>query len=116
MRAARCRGAHHGRRPRNLGLRWRVGVRNAAAEPRAVPRIAYLLESICMRRALLIAFLSLGVATNASDGEAAASRERPQGSDGQWTMPGQDFAATRYSALAEINTQTAVRLHPLWTF
>ncbi len=36
--------------------------------------------------------------------------------DGQWTMPGKDYAATRYSGLAEINAQNAKGLHPVWTF
>jgi PQQ-dependent dehydrogenase (methanol/ethanol family) len=37
-------------------------------------------------------------------------------SDGNWTMPAKDYAATRYSALAEINTNNARGLHPVWTF
>jgi len=36
--------------------------------------------------------------------------------DGQWTMPSKNYAATRYSGLAEINAQNAHALHPLWTF
>src|SRR3954468_17794918 len=36
--------------------------------------------------------------------------------DGQWTMPGKDYAATRYSALADITAQNAKGLHPVWTF
>ena len=36
--------------------------------------------------------------------------------DGQWTMPGKDYAATRYSGLTEINAQNAKGLHPVWTF
>src|ERR1700740_1182108 len=37
-------------------------------------------------------------------------------SDGNWTMPAKDYAATRYSPLAEINTNNARGLHPVWTF
>ena len=44
-------------------------------------------------------------------GQAAAGPE-----DGQWTMPSKDYAATRYSALAEITAQNARSLHPVWTF
>src|SRR6266568_8620146 len=45
-------------------------------------------------------------------GEAAA----PPREDGQWTMPGKDFAATRYSGLAAITSANAARLHPVWSF
>jgi alcohol dehydrogenase (cytochrome c) len=36
--------------------------------------------------------------------------------DGQWTMPGRDYASTRYSGLAEITAGNAGRLRPVWTF
>jgi len=36
--------------------------------------------------------------------------------DGQWTMPGKDAGATRYSGLTEINAGNAKGLHPVWTF
>lgn len=36
--------------------------------------------------------------------------------DGQWTMPGKDFAATRYSGLDQISASNARRLRPLWSF
>ncbi len=36
--------------------------------------------------------------------------------DGQWTMPGKDYASTRYSGLDEINAKNAKGLHPVWTF
>jgi lanthanide-dependent methanol dehydrogenase len=36
--------------------------------------------------------------------------------DGQWTMPAKDYAATRYSSLATINAGNATSLHPVWTF
>src|SRR6058998_4279724 len=40
----------------------------------------------------------------------------PQRDDGQWTMPGRDFAATRYSGLTQITATNASRLKPVWTF
>ena len=40
----------------------------------------------------------------------------PKRDDGQWTMPGRDFAATRYSGLAQITAINAPRLKPVWTF
>jgi PQQ-dependent dehydrogenase (methanol/ethanol family) len=40
----------------------------------------------------------------------------PAAEDGQWTMPGKDYASTRYSGLAEITAKNAKGLHPVWTF
>ena len=39
-----------------------------------------------------------------------------QSEDGQWTMPGKDYASTRYSGLDQINAKNAKGLHPVWTF
>jgi len=36
--------------------------------------------------------------------------------DGQWTRPGKDLGATRYSGLDEITAENAARLRPTWTF
>jgi PQQ-dependent dehydrogenase (methanol/ethanol family) len=36
--------------------------------------------------------------------------------DGQWTMPGKDYAATRYSGLTGITAANVGRLRPVWTF
>jgi PQQ-dependent dehydrogenase (methanol/ethanol family) len=36
--------------------------------------------------------------------------------DGQWTRPGKDFAATRYSSLDEITPANVAGLRPTWTF
>lgn len=36
--------------------------------------------------------------------------------NGQWTMPGQNYASTRYSDLAEINTESVRDLQVTWTF
>jgi PQQ-dependent dehydrogenase (methanol/ethanol family) len=70
-----------------------------------------------MRSAALIAILSFGFLANVfTVTEAATSSATPAGADDQWTMPAKDYAATRYSSLAEINVRTALRLHPLWTF
>jgi PQQ-dependent dehydrogenase (methanol/ethanol family) len=68
-----------------------------------------------MRR--LIAILSLVLVTSATQTTGiAAGAQPPAGSDGQWSMPAKDYAATRYSALTAINSQNARQLHPLWTF
>jgi len=36
--------------------------------------------------------------------------------DGQWTMPGKNYAATRYSGLTQITPGNAPRLRPVWSF
>jgi PQQ-dependent dehydrogenase (methanol/ethanol family) len=56
----------------------------------------------------LLPFLSLISA-------AALGGQQPP-ADGQWTMPGKDYAVTRYSALASITPANAPRLVPVWTF
>ena len=40
----------------------------------------------------------------------------PQRDDGQWTMPGRDYAATRFSGLAQIDRTNAARLKAVWSF
>lgn len=61
------------------------------------------------RRNLLVLTLLAGVP--ALDGMA---QRRPD--DGQWTMPGKDYAATRYSGLAQLTTGNVARLKPVWSF
>ena len=46
----------------------------------------------------------------------AAPAPDAAGNDGQWTMPSKDYAASRYSGLADITAQNAKSLHPVWTF
>jgi PQQ-dependent dehydrogenase (methanol/ethanol family) len=36
--------------------------------------------------------------------------------DGQWAMPGKDYAGTRYSDLAQITAANVGRLRPVWSF
>jgi PQQ-dependent dehydrogenase (methanol/ethanol family) len=36
--------------------------------------------------------------------------------DGRWTMPGKDFAATRFSALAQLTPDNVAGLKPVWNF
>ena len=40
----------------------------------------------------------------------------PSQDDGQWTMPGKDYAATRYSTLAQITRANAPKLRAMWSF
>jgi lanthanide-dependent methanol dehydrogenase len=67
-----------------------------------------------MARAPLVAVLCLGTAAGAA--AAAAPVQHAGGEDAQWTMPSKDYAATRYSGLADITRQNAHSLHPVWTF
>ena len=39
-----------------------------------------------------------------------------QGDKNQWAMPAGNYASQRYSALDQINTTNASKLHPVWTF
>ena len=46
------------------------------------------------------------------DGRPAATMKE----DGQWTMPGKDYASTRFSGLGQITAGNAKRLRPVWSF
>src|ERR671922_1923221 len=46
------------------------------------------------------------------DGRPAATMKE----DGQWTMPGKDYASTRFSGLGQITPGNATRLRPVWSF
>ena len=35
---------------------------------------------------------------------------------GEWTMPGKDYASTRYSDLAQINAANVQQLRMVWNF
>jgi len=45
-----------------------------------------------------------------------ASAKQAVKEDGQWTMPGKDFASTRFSGLQQITSANAKRIRPVWTF
>ena len=63
-------------------------------------------------RALPLALLPLLALLSASPPFVAA-----QGADdGQWTMPGKNYAATRFSTLSQITVQNAGRLRAIWNF
>ena len=59
-----------------------------------------------------IAFLA---ATLLAFAHAPARAQQPP-DDGQWTMPGKNYALTRFSALDQINTENAKSLVAKWTF
>jgi alcohol dehydrogenase (cytochrome c) len=40
----------------------------------------------------------------------------PDSEDGQWIMPAKNYASTRYSGLAQINTTNVAGLRLAWTF
>lgn len=56
--------------------------------------------------AALVSLLVTAVFTSAAHGQ----------DDGQWTRPGKDLGATRYSELAQITAANVGRLRPTWTF
>src|SRR3954454_21883952 len=47
---------------------------------------------------------------------ASAIAQQPAGDDGQWTMPGKNTQAWRFSGLDQINTSNAKDLRVAWTF
>jgi lanthanide-dependent methanol dehydrogenase len=70
-----------------------------------------------MSRAALPAVLGCVLAAGAGAALAAtATATSATGSDGEWTMPSKDYAASRYSALGDITAHNAKSLHPVWSF
>src|SRR5256885_1948063 len=67
----------------------------------------------CSGAAVIEGLLSLAVLASGG-GDAHAAQDKAK--DAQWTMPSKDYAATRYSALADITPNNAKALHPVWTF
>src|SRR5579863_257694 len=49
-------------------------------------------------------------------GRTAPSPANAPQDDGQWTMPGKNFASTRFSSLSELNAENVRKLQPLFTF
>jgi lanthanide-dependent methanol dehydrogenase len=49
-------------------------------------------------------------------GKTAPSAANAPEDDGQWTMPAKNFAATRFSSLTEVTTNTVKGLQPVFTF
>jgi PQQ-dependent dehydrogenase (methanol/ethanol family) len=64
--------------------------------------------------ALLLGSASLAAAQGASYTPKRVSSAAKD--DGQWTMPGKDYASTRFSGLAQITAANARRLRPVWSF
>src|SRR3989475_9848481 len=62
---------------------------------------------------LLGTLVALGAPQQRAAPPAHAS---PAKDDGQWTIPAKDYAATRYSALTDINATNVKRLRAVWTF
>src|SRR5690348_10745012 len=57
-------------------------------------------------------FLLLGFFFLVYTRQAAAQRQ----GEGDWTMPGRDYAGTRYSPLSQITAANAPRLRAVWSF
>ncbi|HTD11421.1 MAG TPA: PQQ-dependent dehydrogenase, methanol/ethanol family [Steroidobacteraceae bacterium] len=66
--------------------------------------------------AALIAIILGLVIAGASANPAAGAAPAAAADDGQWQTPAKDYAATRYSRLADITSRNATGLHPVWTF
>ena len=65
-----------------------------------------------MAASRILSMLALFAATRLA---AQSGRPLPR-EDGQWTMPGKDYAATRFSGLAQLTTANVGRLRPVWNF
>jgi lanthanide-dependent methanol dehydrogenase len=63
---------------------------------------------------IVLALLALGEGANLAHGATPAAAAAAD--DAQWLMPAKDYAATRYSRLADITSRNATHLHPVWTF
>jgi lanthanide-dependent methanol dehydrogenase len=59
---------------------------------------------------------ALILATSLAASSPAIAADAGTRDDGQWTRPGKDFAATRFSSLDEITPANAGKLRPVWTF
>ena len=75
------------------------------------------------RSGLLLVALTFALAAAWSGGLPQSSRVSAQppaasadAKDGNWTMPGKNFAATRYSGLSQITVANAAGLKPVWSF
>jgi len=70
-----------------------------------------------MTRSQIKVVLSVLVATIGGIVEApACALRRGPGVTPSGLCPGKDYAATRYSAMSEINAESTKALHPVWTF
>jgi PQQ-dependent dehydrogenase (methanol/ethanol family) len=63
---------------------------------------------------IVLALLALGAGANLARGATPVAASAAD--DAQWLMPAKDYAATRYSRLADITARNATHLHPVWTF
>src|SRR5262245_24672237 len=70
-----------------------------------VPRLqsALLTTGLALMAPLRLAALPFFQAQTATD-------------NGQWTLPGKDYAGIRYSGLTRITPANAAQLRPVWTF
>ena len=67
----------------------------------------------CARAVLVSLTLLVAAPTSARPQTQPAAAEAE---DGQWTMPGKNYALTRYSGLDQINTENVKNLQVAWTF
>jgi lanthanide-dependent methanol dehydrogenase len=65
--------------------------------------------------AAVVALLLIGHRAPAGAQSVVGRRVAPR-DDGQWTMPGKDYSATRYSGLTAITPANIPRLRPVWNF
>ena len=64
--------------------------------------------------ATAVAWAAIALGADRAAGIHAAPAATPD--DGEWSMPGKDYASTRYSGLTQITPANAGHLHPVWSF
>jgi PQQ-dependent dehydrogenase (methanol/ethanol family) len=103
-----------GRRRNGSGPFYRVATRVGAIVllGSALATVACRTESEAQKQKTPLPSSSRNTAMNG----AQVASQPPGQDDGQWLMPAKNYASTRYSELAEINTQNARNLKVAWTF
>jgi alcohol dehydrogenase (cytochrome c) len=82
----------------------------------SAPVLAALLLAGCGADAPRRAEQAATVAPPAAHNGARDASWVPQDEDGQWLMPGKNYASTRYSGLDQINAGNASQLRQVWAF
>src|SRR5262245_3791621 len=71
-----------------------------------------------VRRIIAVQIIGTGIGTGIAVPANLFAMQQAAGTrdDGQWTLPGKDYAGLRYSGLTRITPANAAQLRPVWTF
>ena len=101
----------HAARTHRLAAVIHASRASGLAQDRAASRVEPMKTGLIMLVLLLLGGSHAGLGAQRAAGKAIAPAD-----DGRWTMPGRDFAATRYSGLAQLTTANVARLQSVWNF